>query len=201
MNKIIILLLIALCPIVSLAQKTSNNKGDRLFYLTSIDFVLPQKKEYSYRVPGVSFIGTELENSGFLLRSFGVTASANYFLFRSLSIGLEGGFQTQSRPTFSFFKLGGVLRLFVDSDKDVNIFLSVANDFSLDKSKFRDGGNFRFGFGFPVKRFINQRINLNLFYELHSFNLRDAEPLLGIPGEVPDRLTFRSFGLSAEFKW
>ena len=205
MKKRIIVLAIVLYPIFSFTQNASRpnkKKGDRLFYLASIDFVMPQKKEYSYAIGHVGYWGEELPNQGFLLTSFGVTASVNYFLFRALSIGLETGFQTQTKPDFSFFKLGGMLRYFADRDREINLFLGVVVDFSLDRSEFKEGSTLRFGFGFPVKRFSDgKRINLNLFREITSFDLSNSKPLLGIEGEKPDGLTFRSYGLSAEFKW
>ena len=208
MKKRIIILTIAFCPIISLAQdasKTSKKREsfrERLFYSASIDFILPQKKEYSYRVPNVSIIDVELENRGFLLTSFGVTSSVNYFLFRRLSIGLEGGFQTQTKPNFSFFKLGGTLRYFVDSNRQVSIFIGMSHNFSLDKSKFKEGFCGRIGLGIPIKRFSNNRqLGLNLFSEYNTFNLNNAKPLLGLSDEDPDRLDFRSIGLSVDFRW
>ena len=207
MKKRIIILTIALCPIISLAQdasKTSKKREsfrERLFYLTSIDFMMFQKKEYSYISDGRHF-DIEYKDLLILFPSINATASVNYFLLRRLSIGLDSGFQIQFNPNFSFFKLGGTLRYFADSNRQVNIFISIAHNFSLDKSKFRQGYCSRIGLGFPIKRFSNNRqLGLNLFSEYNTFNLNNAKPLLGLSDEDPDRLDFRSIGLSIDFRW
>ncbi|MCX2681909.1 hypothetical protein OOZ15_18295 [Galbibacter sp. EGI 63066] len=166
-----------------------------------LDFVFPNKKDYFYIDGKNKIIDTELQDEGFLLSSLGIQGSYNYYLFKKLSIGVLGGFQVQSRPDFSMLKLGGVLRYhFVDRD-NVYIYLQDANNFTLNKSKFKSGNNLRFGLGFPFIKKDYFNITGNLFFEQNYFKLDNAEPLLGMREEKPRSLTVKSFGISLGVKF
>ncbi len=166
-----------------------------------LDFVFPNKKGYSYNDSNNKIIDTELKDDGFLLSSFGIQGNYNYYLFKKLSIGVLCGFQTQSKPDFSMLKLGGVLRYhFVDRD-NVYIYLQDANNFTLNKDKFKSGNNLRLGLGFPFIKKEVFNITGNLFFEQNYFKLDNSEPLLSLEGENPRSLTVKSFGISLGVKF
>lgn len=166
-----------------------------------LDFVFPNKKDYFYNDSNNKIIDTELKDDGFLLNSFGLQGSYNYLIFKKLSIGVIGGFQTQSKPDFSMIKLGGVLKYyFVDRD-NVFVYLQDANNFTLDKEKFKSGNNLRLGLGFPFIKKNAFDIVGNLFFEQNYFKLDGSEPLLGGLNERPRSLTVKSFGVSLGVKF
>lgn len=166
-----------------------------------LDFVFPNKKDYFYNNSNNKIIDSEIIDDGFLLSSFGIQGNYNYYLFKKLSIGVLGGFQTQSSPDFSMLKLGGILRYyFVDRD-NVYIYLQDANNFSLNNDKFKSGNNLRLGLGFPVIKKERFNITGNLFFEQNYFKLDNAEPLLNFADERPRSLTVKSFGISLGIKF
>ena len=166
-----------------------------------LDFVFPNKKDYFYNDSNNKIIDAELKDNGFLLSSFGIQGNYNYYLFKKLSIGVLGGFQTQSKPDYSMLKLGGILRYhFVDRD-NVYIYIQDANNFTLDKSRFKSGNNLRLGLGFPFIKKEGFNITGNLFFEQNYFKLDNAEPLLNLTDERPRSLTVKSFGISLGVKF
>lgn len=166
-----------------------------------LDFVFPNKKDYFYNDSNNKIIDTELKDDGFLLSSFGIQGNYNYYLFKKLSIGILGGFQTQSKPDYSMLKLGGILRYhFVDRD-NVYIYIQDANNFTLNKSRFKSGNNLRLGLGFPFIKKEGFNITGNLFFEQNYFKLDNAEPLLNLTDERPRSLTVKSFGISLGVKF
>jgi len=166
-----------------------------------LDFVFPNKKDYFYNDSNNKIIDAELKDNGFLLSSFGIQGNYNYYLFKKLSIGVLGGFQTQSKPDYSMLKLGGILRYhFVDRD-NVYIYIQDANNFTLNKSRFKSGNNLRLGLGFPFIKKEGFNITGNLFFEQNYFKLDNAEPLLNLTDERPRSLTVKSFGISLGVKF
>lgn len=166
-----------------------------------LDFVFPNKKDYFYNDSNNKIIDAELKDDGFLLSSFGIQGNYNYYLFKKLSIGVLGGFQTQSKPDYSMLKLGGILRYhFVDID-NVYIYIQDANNFTLNKSRFKSGNNLRLGLGFPFIKKEGFNITGNLFFEQNYFKLDNAEPLLNLTDERPRSLTVKSFGISLGVKF
>ncbi|WP_242205791.1 hypothetical protein [Aestuariivivens insulae] len=166
-----------------------------------MDFVFPNKKDYFYNDDKNKIIEKELKEDGFLLNSFGFQGSRNYFLFKKLSIGLIGGFQTQSKPNFSMIKLGGVLKYFFVDRNNVYIYLQEVNNFTLNKKRFRNGNNLRLGLGIPFIKKDNFNIIGNLFFEQNYFKLDGSKPLLGGSNERPRSLTVKSFGASLGVKF
>ena len=199
MKKIILLLSIS-CPILSISQDTSHSKNThRAFYYSISAYGFTVDKEYDYSINNnmeprtINF----LHNPSF---SFGLNASVNYFLDPLISIGIEGGFQRESIPGFSSLQLGGIVRYFIENTS-MNIFISGANNFSLNKNKFRSGDNYRVGFTFVSARFSNNKpIYMSIFYQKSRYDLKNTEPLLGLQGEIPDFLTGNSIGISIEFR-
>lgn len=166
-----------------------------------LDFVFPNKKDYFYKDSNNRIIDTELKDDGFLLSSFGIQGNYNYYLFKKLSVGVLGGFQIQSKPDFSMLKLGGILRYhFVDRD-NVYLYIQDANNFTLNKSRFKSGNNLRLGLGFPFIKKEKFNITCNLFFEQNYFKLDNAEPLLNQIDEKPRSLTVKSFGISLGVKF
>mgnify|MGYP001045013334 FL=1 len=166
-----------------------------------LDFIFPNKKDYFYNDSSNRIKEAEIKDDGFLLNSFGIQASYNYFLFKKMSIGIVGGMQTKSNPKLSLIKLGGILRFyFVDRD-NVYIYLQDANNFTLNKEKFKSGNNLRLGLGFPIKKRGNFDIVGNLFFEQNYFKLDGSKPLLNLTDEIPRSLTVKSFGVSLGLKF
>ena len=103
-----------------------------------LDFVFPNQKDYFYNDSDNRIFNTDLNDSGFLLSSFGLQGNYNYYLFRKLSVGVLGGIQTETKQNFIMLKLGGILRYyFVDRD-NVYIYLQNANNFSLNTEVMND---------------------------------------------------------------
>ena len=166
-----------------------------------LDFIFPNKKDYFYNDSSNRIKEAEIKDDGFLLNSFGIQASYNYFLFKKMSIGIVGGMQTKSNPKLSLIKLGGILRFyFVDRD-NVYIYLQDANNFTLNKEKFKSGNNLRLRLGFPIKKRGNFDIVGNLFFEQNYFKLDGSKPLLNLTDEIPRSLTVKSFGVSLGLKF
>lgn len=84
--------------------------------------------------------------------SYGLLYSINYNVFKKLSLGLITGFQSHNNPDFSMLKLGGSVKYFFVDSNNVYTYIDLANDFSLNKNQFKNGGNFRLGIGFPVMK-------------------------------------------------
>ncbi|QDH80977.1 hypothetical protein FKX85_18775 [Echinicola soli] len=165
-----------------------------------IDFVFPQKKEYTY-FDGRKNNDVKLKDHGFLLKSFGIQGDYSYLLFKKFSIGALGGFQTLSNPDYVMLKLGGIFRYyFVDPD-NVYVYLLSNYNFTLDQEKFKNGGNVRIGLGFPVLKRSGFNINANIFAENNVLSLRGARPLLGFVDEEPNSLEVSSFGISFGVKF
>jgi hypothetical protein len=169
---------------------------DKWMITAQADFVFPSSKYYFYNDANNRIKDTNLDNSGFPLGSIGIQADYNYFIFKKLSLGVVGGFQTTARPSYSFFKLGGVIRYFFTDQKGGYLYLHNANNFTLNKERFKTGNNARAGLGFPVLQKEEYNLTLNLFVEQNYFKLDGSDPLLGIQDEIPRSLTVKSFGLS-----
>lgn len=161
-----------------------------------VDLVFPGKSEYFYKNSENVFYDEDYEYDGFLLRSFGLQLDVNYFLFKKLSIGALGGFQTQLKPNYSFLKLGGVLKYYFVNKDEVYVYLLDANNFSLNSDKFNKGNNFRLGLGVPFSQKKSYNMVVHLFFEQNVFRLDGSKPLLGVPNEIPKSLTVKSFGVS-----
>lgn len=161
-----------------------------------LDFVFPQVKDYFYNNSKNYIFDVELVNEGFLLSSYAVQSSYNYFLVKNLSIGVLGGFQTQSDPNYTMLKLGGIIHYHFVDKNNVYAYISSANNFTLNKRKFRNGNNSRIGIGFPIIKKDNFIIICNLFLEQNYFKLDSSEKLLNLSDEIPRSLTFKSRGIS-----
>jgi hypothetical protein len=161
-----------------------------------LDFIFPSNKEYSYNDSNNVFTDVELDNSGFLLSSFAVQGDYNYFILKKLSIGVVGGFQTLSKPSYSFLKVGGVMRYFFTDKNSGFLYINATNDFSLNKDKFKTGATARAGVGFPILQKDEYQLILNLFGEYTQLQLDGGKPLLGLPDETPKYYATRSLGLS-----
>lgn len=176
----------------------SQNKWDTSIEL---DFVFPNQKKYFYNDSDNRIFDTELNDYGFLLSSFGLQGNYNYFLFKKLSLGILGGFQTETKQNFTMIKLGGILRYyFVDRD-NVYVYLQDANNFSLNTDRFQNGNNLRLGLGLPIMKRESYSLTSNLFFEQNYFRLDNAEPLLGFADERPRSLTVQSIGVSLGVKF
>ncbi|PCJ98821.1 MAG: hypothetical protein COA50_00860 [Flavobacteriaceae bacterium] len=114
-----------------------------------IDFVFPNNATYSYDNSENHFFKEDFFYNGFLLRSFAIQADYNYLLFKKFSIGVLGGFQTQTKPSYVFLKFGGVLKYYFVNKNEIYVYMHAANNFTINNDKFRNGANARFGFAFP----------------------------------------------------
>lgn len=166
-----------------------------------LDFMFPNKKSYFYNDPNDKIVEAELQDDGFLLNSFGIQGNYSFFVFKKLSIGVLGGFQTQSKPDFLMLKLGGILRYYFVGRDNVYVYLQNANNFSIDRKKFQNGNNFRLGLGFPLIKRDKFNINGNIFFEQNYFDLDNSESLLNLLDEKPRSLTVKSIGISLGVKF
>jgi hypothetical protein len=174
---------------------------EKWYHSAEIDLISPNKKEYFYNDSNNKIIDVNLETEGLLLNSFGIQYSYNYLLFSKMSIGIVGGFQNQSKPDYTMVKLGGVIRYFFVDKNDVYVYLQNANNFTLNKDKFKSGNNLRLGLGFPFLKREKFNINGNLFFEQNYFKLDKTNPILNLSSEKPRSLTVKSFGISIGIKF
>jgi len=194
MNKNFVISILILSGFFGFSQ---NKETAKKWYSTvEIDLVFPNQKTYFYNDSNNTMIFTDLGVNGFLLDSYGVQYSYNYLLFSKLSFGAVAGFQTQTKPTYTMFKLGFNLKYFFVDSNNIYVYLQDANNFSTNKSNFKSGNNFRFGLGFPFLKRVKYNLNLNLFFEQNYFKLDGSKPLLSLADEIPRTLTLHSFGIS-----
>lgn len=191
MNKLSIIFLVFL-PFLSQGQEEIE---DRWFSTIELDLVIPYEGRYDY--------GFENKGQTVDLKtkfSPGALYSFNYILSNKFSLGAVTGTQWHFNPDFQMVKLGGVVRYhFVDVD-NVYIYLQNLANFSLNKDRFKNGNNFRFGLGFPIWKNNGSSIISNLFFEQNYLNLKGSESLL-FQVEDPGNIYFKSFGISLGYKF
>lgn len=168
---------------------------DKWYSTTEVDFIVPSKTEYSYSANNAY---TEINLAS--KTSFALLYSINYQLLNKFSVGLLTGIQQQSGAKFFMYKLGGNIKYyFVDSD-NVYTYLQYAHNFTVDKDKFNFGDNLRIGIGFPVMKRDAFNLNLNVFYDINSFDLSGSNPLV-FDNVKPSSIYFRSYGISLGVKF
>lgn len=172
---------------------------EKWVFSSQVDFVFPNKQSYFYNDSSNKIFDQDLENDGFLLRSFGIQIDANYLVFKKFSIGVLSGLQTQSKPSFTFLKLGGIIRYYFNDTNSGYLYLHDAHNFSLNSDQFKSGNNIRFGVGFPILKKPSYNLALNIFVEQNFLRLDGGKRLLGFADEIPRELTIKSFGLSVGF--
>lgn len=195
-KKIIVLTFLSISSLC-FAQKSDSEA--KWYSLAELDFVFPNNKVYFYNDLNNRILDTELAVDGFLLNSFGLQYSYNYLLFSKFSIGVVTGFQTHTEPNLFLIKLGGIIKYHFVDKNNIFVYLQDANNFSLDKDKFKSGNNFRLGMGFPVLKKEGFNLNTNLFFEQNYFKLDGTTPLLS--DERPRSLTLKSLGVSVGIKF
>jgi hypothetical protein len=168
---------------------------DKWFSTAELDFIVPSKTEYGYSANNAY---TEINLAS--KTSFALNYSINYLLFKKFSAGLLTGIQQQSGAKFFMYKLGSNIKYyFVDSD-NVYTYLQYAHNFTVDKDKFNFGDNVRIGIGIPVMRRDAFNLNLNIFYDINSFDLSGSNPLV-FDNVKPSSIYFRSYGISLGMKF
>lgn len=194
MKKLIIITSFILLTNVSFSQ-------GKWYHSAEIDLISPNKKEYFYNDSNNKIIDENLKVNGFLMNSLGFQYSYNYLLFSKMSIGIIGGYQHQSKPDYQMIKLGGVLKYFFVDKNNVYVYLQDANNFTLNKEKFKSGNNLRLGLGFPFVKKEKFNFNCNFFFEQNYFKLDGANLILNLSDEIPRTLTVKSFGISIGVKF
>ncbi len=193
MKKQIIHVLV-LC--IGMLCNAQSDKDLKKWYSTvELETVFVNKLEYNY---GLGHTGHEddIADNGFKLKSFGVQFAYNYLVFKNLSIGVLGGFQTLADPNLFMLKLGGVLKFyFVDRD-NIYIYIQGTPLISLNKDQFKKGFGGRFGMGLPIYRNDNFNITTNIFAEMNQLDLKGAKPIYENGFEEPLDLIMRSWGIS-----
>lgn len=168
---------------------------DKWHSTAEFDFIVPNETEYNY-----STINSDMHTNLSSKTGFALMYSINYQLFNKLSVGLLTGIQQQSGANFFAYKLGSNIKYyFVDSD-NVYTYLQYAHNFTVDKEKFNSGDNVRIGIGFPVLKRDAFNLNLNVFYDVNSFQLSGSKPLV-FDDVIPSSLFFRSYGISLGAKF
>lgn len=180
----------------------SQDKQTKKWHSTiDAEIIVPNKLEYSYSYYSPTydgFVGGTDEIKGYGI-SYGLLYSINYNVFKKLSLGLITGFQSHNSPDFDMLKLGGSAKYFFVDNNNVYTYINLANDFSLNKNQFKNGGNFRLGIGFPVMKRENFNLNVNVFWEQNFLRMEDAEPLFD--NENPKTAIFKSYGVSLGVKF
>ena len=161
-----------------------------------LDLVFPNKSEYFYINSQNHIFDDDSNYHGFLLRSFALQADYNYLLFKKLSLGVLGGLQTQTDPSYSFLKLGGILKYYFVDKNEIYVYLNAGHNFSLNRDKFRNGANARFGLAFPFLKREGYSLVFHVFKEYNVFDIEGTKPLYGGTDEIPRSFTVRSFGIS-----
>ncbi len=151
-----------------------------------LDFGFPSDCVYEYQYAPHKFRFVDLEDSGFLLNSFGVQGYHGYFITNTLSIGPVGGFNYQSTHKLSMLRLGARFQLHFTDKNNAFTYLQFSNNFSLNYEKFKAGPHIRYGLAFPVMRGEAYMVSLNLFGELNNYYMNGSKPLLEYVGsETP----------------
>jgi len=168
---------------------------------TEIDIIFHNKMTYLYADSDNRGYSFDFEQKGFLLKTYAIQYDINYLLFSKLSIGAISGFELQRDPDFPMLKLGSVLRYFLVDEDNANIYVQVANGFSINKAKFKNGVNSRIGISIPVYKEDTYNYLFNVFVQQNFFNMSGADKLIGNEEEFPNTLTTKSFGLSFGIKF
>lgn len=168
---------------------------NKWYSTTELDFIVPSETEYGYSANNAY---TEINLAS--KTSFALVYSINYQIFNRFSAGLLTGIQQQSGAKFFMYKLGSNIKYyFVDSD-NVYTYLQYAHNFTIDKDKFNFGDNVRIGIGFPLMKRDTFNLNLNIFYDINSFDLSGSNPLV-FDNVKPSSIYFRSYGISLGVKF
>lgn len=175
----------------------SQDKINKRWYSTiDVEFINPQHVIYDYHYadnPG--YHDDEIANTK---AGFGLLYSINYNVFKKLSLGVITGIQYMNSPDYNMLKLGGSIKYFFVDNNNVYTYINIANDFSINKNQFKNGGDFRIGIGFPVLRRDAFNLNVNIFWESQLLRLDGSKPLFD--NEIPGSTDIKSFGLSLGVK-
>jgi hypothetical protein len=176
----------------------SQDKINKRWYSTiDLEFINPQHVIYDYHyVDNPGYHDDEIANTK---AGFGMLYSINYNIFKKLSLGAITGIQYMNSPDYNMLKLGGSIKYFFVDNNNVYTYINIANDFSLNKDQFKNGGDFRIGIGFPVFKRQKFNINTNVFWESQLLRLNGSVPLFY--NEIPGSTDIKSFGLSVGVKF
>ncbi|KAB1069721.1 hypothetical protein F6U93_02580 [Tamlana haliotis] len=188
MKKLILITIVSLLYINSYSQ-------EKWFSSASVDFTVPNNIDYLYRFEGLSTT-ISLDSKP----SIGGQYSINYLVFKKLSVGALAGIQNQFGGGFVIFRVGGNLKYYFVDDDNVFAYVRYAGNLSFNKDKFKNGDNARLGIGFPVLKTDKFNLNLNVYGDINSLNLEDAEPLI-FGNETPVSVLFKGFGISLGIKF
>lgn len=161
-----------------LTISTSGFAQDKWITSVELDFGFPSDWEYEYQYAPHKFRYVDLEDSGFLLNSFGVQGYHGYFVLKNLSMGAVGGYNYQSVHELSMLRLGARFQLHFADRGNAFTYFQISNNFSLNYEKFKAGPHVRCGLAFPVLREDAYMLSLNLFGELNNYYMGGSKPLL-----------------------
>ena len=172
--------------IVFLVASANSFAQDKWKTSVELDFGFPSDWEYEYKSAPHEYTHVDLEDSGFVLNSFGVQGYHGYFVFENLSIGPVGGYNYQSVQKLSMLRLGARFQLHFTGRDNAFTYLQFSNNFSLNYERFKAGPHIRYGLAFPLKKTDTIMISLNLFGELSQYYMNGSKPLLEYVGnETP----------------
>jgi len=189
MKRIVIISILILTNININAQDKTNLQIE-------IDVVAPQTKSYFYNdLNNVIYTSDIKKGEEGFNAVYGLKVAYDYKLFNKLSVGVLSGFHNDNKQSFSHVRLGGAIKYLFIGDYGYDIYLQLANNFSLNKSKFKSGVNIKLGASYLVYKVENMNYTFSLFWEQNYYNVEGANKLIGFYDEIPRSLTVHSYGI------
>ncbi len=173
-----------------ISQGTDYTLDKKWFSFAELEFLIPKQVRYNHNFKNNSqpkYSEDELKKGV----SFGLTYSINYPIFNKLSLGAVGSFDYQTAYNITTLKFGGKMNYHFTNYENATLYLQVLHNTISNKAK-SEMGNVRLGLLFPIEELGENNVTLNFFWD-HDF-YRLNKPL--ISNEIPNSITFTSFGVS-----
>ncbi len=127
--------------------------------------------------------------------SYGALYSINYPILNKLTFGAVTGVQHQIYPKITCLKLGGILRYyFVDYD-NVNIYTLLTYNIGLQDYIKNGMGNLRLGLTFPIKKFDDFNLTLNVLWDYNYYNYKNTGKYIYYAQKDKGAFIYRAYGI------
>ncbi len=173
-----------------ISSGTDYTLDKKWFSTAEVEFLIPSKVRYNHFFTNNNqpkYSEDELTKG----ISFGLTYSINYPIFNKLSLGVVSNFEHQTVYNITALKFGGKINYYFTNYENATFYLMVLHNTISNKAK-SEMGNVRLGLAFPIAELDENNITLNFFWDHDFYRLK--KPL--ISNEIPDSVTFTSFGAS-----